>query len=127
MVLIHTWYILGDVRAFQPPHPIDFRKRTVVIVGAVGQEFPFCLFTQALGVHQEKDSVDLGIFQQTIYRRNGCKGLACAGGHLNQRSGTILGKGLLQTFDSCDLATAEAHGVEVREVLHVVADGILRL
>ena len=119
-------HILGDVGTFQPPHPIDFRKRTVIVVGAVGQEFPFRLFAQSLGVHQKENPVDLGVFQQAIYRRDGRKGLARAGGHLDQCSGAIAGERALQIFDGRNLTASKAGGIEGRKPLHIVANGVRR-
>ena len=118
--------IWGNVSAFQPPYPVDLRKRAVVVVGPVGQKFPLRLFAQSLGVHQKENPVDLGVFQQAVYRRDGRKGLACTGGHLNQGSGAIAGEGTLQVFDSRNLTAAKAGGIEGRKPLHMVANGVRR-
>ena len=120
-------HILGNIRTFQPAYPVNLGERPVVIIGPVSKKLPLCLFAQAFGIHQEQHTVDLGVFQQAVYRRNGCKGLARAGGHLNQRSGSVLCKRLLQTLDSSNLTTTEARRIKRWKMLHAIANCILRL
>ena len=118
-------HIVWQVRVLQPPHTVELGERSVVVIRPIGQKFPLRLLSQALGIHQEQHSVDLGIFQQTINCGDGGKRLACAGGHLNKRSGTVLTEGLLQIVDGRDLAIPEPGGVQGRKMLHVVAGGVI--
>ena len=43
---------------------------------------------------------------------------------MHQHAGTILGKGFVQVLNGDLLALAESSGIERRETLHVVADGV---
>ena len=118
-------HIVWQVRVLQPPHTVELGERSVVVIRPIGQKFPLRLLSQALGIHQEQHPVDLGIFQQTINCGDGGKRLACAGGHLNKRSGTVLTEGLLQIMDGRDLAIPEPGGVQGWKTLHIVADGVI--
>ena len=119
-------HILGNIGVFQAADAVNLRKRAVVIVGAVGQKFPLGLFAQTFGVYQEQHTVDFGIFQQTVHRCNGGKSLAGTGGHLHKSSGAVFGKRTLQILNGCDLTAAEPGSVKRWEMLHVVANGVIR-
>ena len=103
---------------------VDLRKRPGIITGTVGQEFAFCLFAKAAGIHQEEDAVHLAILQKPIDRCDGSERLACAGRHLNECAGLVVGEGSVQILNGGNLTLAKPRCIQGRKMLHVVAEGI---
>ena len=62
--------------------------------------------------------------KQTVSSRYRGKGLARTCCHLYQCLGAVIREGLIQVVDGVNLALTEAVGVQRREVLHIVPNGI---
>ena len=96
--------ILGDEGRCKALDVVKLGELAVVVAGHVGHEFLLGLFTQIPGVHEKKDALGVGVFEQPVDRGDGGVGLARAGGHLDERARAVVLEGRLQLLDGADLA-----------------------
>ena len=66
-------------------------------------EFLERLPAEIAAIHQKQDAARAGVFHEAIDEIDGGKGLARAGGHLNERAQQARGQGFFQTGDGFDL------------------------
>ncbi len=100
--------IAGYEGIFQPLHGVKLGELAVIVERGVGHHFLLGLFAQVAGVDQEQDAFALGEFQQAIDGGDGSVGLACAGGHLDQRARAVGLERFFQIDDGGMLAVAQA-------------------
>lgn len=97
-----------DVRGGEVLDVVEFREETPGIGRAVAVEFVARLLAKIGAVHKKEDPAGLGEFDEAIGEGAGGESFSRAGGHVNERARTVLGKGGFQTGDGFDLAIAHA-------------------
>ena len=107
--------IPGDEGRGEALDVVKLGELVVVVAGHVGHEFLLGLFAQVPGVHEKKNALGVGVFEQPVDRGDGRVGLARAGGHLNQGTRAVLLEGCLQLLDGRDLAGPQCRRVQVRK------------
>ena len=106
-----------DAGRRQPLHVVKLGELAGIVGRRIGHEFLMRLLAEVAGIDQKQDALGAAELEQAINRCDGGEGLACAGGHVDQGAGSVLGQGLFQSGDSADLAVTQILDGQGRHLL----------
>lgn len=114
----------GDVTGRQPLDIVQFGKFPVVVVRLVGHELLLGLFAEVFGIHQKKDALGIGMFEQSVNESAGGIGLPSPGGHLDEGFRFVPFERIFQIFHRHNLSGAQPGLIQFREMLESLAQAI---
>jgi len=105
-------------------HVVEFSEPAAVLRSRVVLELPQRLIAQIVPVDEEQHPPQTRVPEQPVARGHRGVGLAGTGCHLHQRApDLLLGEGLLDTADSCDLRWPQPVGLQPRHQPHLATPG----